>query len=346
MGDARGLGAQVLAVVPVEEVDRMKPYYEDGAVTIYHGDCRDILPSLTGSKLVVTSPPYGVEKSYELGISELEWEYLVRSAIAIAADTMQGGDFMALNLPDRLVFDEWLGMRPAAPLVWRDIAQNGLYFYDRRTWLKNPCWSTSQWHSSSVKAVQETEDIFFLRKKGYTLYESTVLWAVRDAMHAAGMSERDVAMRLGVSDAMVKWWSRPGEKNAQVPSLNQWERLSEFLPLDRSLDALVQRHHRKTRDRLTEAEWTEWGSRQVWKLTQVGIDDKHPAAFPLALAHRCIRLLSEPETIVVDPFMGSGTALRAAKDLGRKAIGIEIDEKFCEVAANRLSQEVLGLDAA
>lgn len=65
----------------------------------------------------------------------------------------------------------------------------------------------------------------------------------------------------------------------------------------------------------------------------------HPTQKPVRLMKRIMELLGGD--IVLDPFMGSGTTLRAAKDLGRRAIGIEIEEKYCEIAAKRLSQEVL-----
>ncbi len=67
----------------------------------------------------------------------------------------------------------------------------------------------------------------------------------------------------------------------------------------------------------------------------------HPTQKPIRLVRDVVRRhKGEP---VLDPFMGSGTTLRAAKDLGRKAIGIEIEEKYCEIAARRLGQEVLAL---
>jgi DNA modification methylase len=69
----------------------------------------------------------------------------------------------------------------------------------------------------------------------------------------------------------------------------------------------------------------------------------HPTQKPLALMGWCIQKVSHPGETILDPFMGSGTTLRAAKDLGRRCIGIEIEERYCEIAAKRLAQEVLAL---
>ena len=72
-----------------------------------------------------------------------------------------------------------------------------------------------------------------------------------------------------------------------------------------------------------------------------GREREHPNEKPLSLVTRFVGWHTLPGDLVLDPFMGSGTTLRAAKDLGRRAIGIEIEERYCEIAAKRLSQEVL-----
>ena len=71
----------------------------------------------------------------------------------------------------------------------------------------------------------------------------------------------------------------------------------------------------------------------------------HPTSKPLSLMRDLVGKCP-PLAVIVDPFMGSGTTLRAAKDLGRQSIGIELDERYCEIAANRLAQEVLDFGGA
>lgn len=79
---------------------------------------------------------------------------------------------------------------------------------------------------------------------------------------------------------------------------------------------------------------------KAW-VSSLNTDRQHPAAKPIDLLQKYLLVLDAQD--ILDPFMGSGTTLVAAKNLGRRAIGIEIEERYCEIAAERLSQGVLAL---
>jgi site-specific DNA-methyltransferase (adenine-specific) len=89
--------------------------------------------------------------------------------------------------------------------------------------------------------------------------------------------------------------------------------------------------------------WNGGGSAALWRYTTDRVSPGgrkiHPTQKPERLIKRLLSLF--PGETILDPFMGSGTTLRAAKDLGRRAIGIEIEEKYCEIAVERLRQGVL-----
>ena len=96
---------------------------------------------------------------------------------------------------------------------------------------------------------------------------------------------------------------------------------------------------------MCEQAWTNLGGpAKLCRLKVTSYEKQHPTQKPVEVMRWCLGF-TEGETIL-DPFMGSGTTLRAAKDLGRKAIGIELEERYCEIAAERCSQEVLDLGAA
>ena len=78
--------------------------------------------------------------------------------------------------------------------------------------------------------------------------------------------------------------------------------------------------------------------------TSVEKRSDHPTPKPLDLMIKHILISSKKEDIILDPFLGSGTTTVAAKQLGRNFIGIEISEKYCRIAENRLRQEVLNFN--
>lgn len=217
----------------------MRPYYERNGITIYHGDCRDVLPELETDALLLTDPPYGVQ---------LNTGY----ASAQRGNLTAAHDYPPVYGDDQPFYPNHL-LTFSAIVLW-----GANYYADRLP-------AEGQW----------------------------LVWDKRD-----GVGYNDQA------DCELAW--------------------------TRGTSGTVPRIYRHLWNGMLKA--SERDARRV-----------HPTQKPVALMRWCIGFFPHCET-VVDAYMGGGSTLRAAMDLGRRAIGIEIEERYCEIAAKRLSQEVLPLE--
>jgi DNA modification methylase len=99
------------------------------------------------------------------------------------------------------------------------------------------------------------------------------------------------------------------------------------------------------KERLNELDGRTWErySISVWDIIKTPEENKlgHPAMFPVELCKRLIEIYTKKGETVLDPFMGSGSTIIAAKDLGRKGIGIDVNPEFVKLAKHRLSQQKL-----
>jgi len=208
------------------------PYYQDDACTIYHGDCREILPELPKVDLVLTDPPYGINADKH----------------AFSASGSNG---------------------------WKCYGDTN--------------WDTNRPAGETLKQVIDCGAISIIWGGNYfaDLLPPSMGWLIWDK------GQR----KFTLADCEMAWTS-------------MWKAARIYtVPRARAL-----------RD-----------------------GKRHPTQKSLELMKWCICIADKVAEIhtILDPFMGSGTTLRAAKDLGRISIGIEIEEKYCEIAANRLRQEVL-----
>ncbi len=168
--------------------------------------------------------------------------------------------------------------------------------------------------------------------------------------------------RLGMNlhDTMV--WTKPNPRPTQSTRYETaWEYVFVLsLGRPKTIDLLrepakhaggQQTKHRSTggaAEYNTEGKYTHGDTkilRNVWEIA-VGTDGAgHPAAYPLELVTRHIQTWSAPGDVVCDPFTGSGTTAKAAKELGRRFIGFELNPEYCAIAERRIAQEVMQLEA-
>lgn len=144
----------------------------------------------------------------------------------------------------------------------------------------------------------------------------------------------------------VTWWptnavAKAGGRHGGIP--RQVEAIAIF---GTEVDGAAIRETRSTRSTLHHGLSDTVRLGDVWRDASPGIGfnshlRRHPNEKPLTLMSKLVLLCSAAGDLIIDPFMGSGTTLEAAKHNGRRAIGVELEEAHCETAAKRLSQEVL-----
>ncbi len=259
----------------------MKPYYEESGITIYHGDCREILPLIVSVDMVLTSPPYGNIRSYE-GFKRSEW----LDVITILYGCMAPGGVLVWNVSDQTV----------------DGSETG----------------------TSFRQALRMIDV------GFKLHDTMIY--VKE-----GVSFPDANRYLPAFEYMfVGARGTPKTFNPIQDRPNKWAG-DTVHGTDRQQDGKLTEKRGLKANRLVH----EYGWRYNWWLIANRTDGNgHPAPMPYQLARDQIRTWANPGELVMDPFLGSGTSLLAAKQLGCRGIGIEIEERYCELAVNRLRQEV------
>jgi site-specific DNA-methyltransferase (adenine-specific) len=129
----------------------------------------------------------------------------------------------------------------------------------------------------------------------------------------------------------TKFLGKPYEPNAIIKSD------IEFILMQRKPGGYRKpTEDQRDRSRMSKDEYNQW-FRQFWTITGASTK-QHPAPFPLDLAYRLVRMFSFVDDVVLDPFSGSGTTMLAAMKADRNSIGIELDPKYCRMAASRLTE--------
>lgn len=287
-------------------------------------DARSVLPKLDENSIALSvwSPPYHVGKDYEKNQSYEEWVALLQEVIALHQPILKEGSFLVINIADILCFQD-----DSMPRFMADVVSGKRSSVTREDVLvvmeAHPEWNRYQ----VAKALGCSEQTVDRRLHGNN---------IRGGKHAPQTRVQlvgDMVVQFAKESGLYLYDRRIWHKDAAWANSNwttqSYRAVDEFEYLYFFWKPGITKVDRR---RLTKKEWTEWGSRAVWEFPSVRVNDQHEAMFPLELPRRVIRLLTEPNEIVLDCFMGSGTTGVAALQEGRNFIGIEIEKKYADLA--------------
>ena len=298
---------------------------------IYLGDARHLLPQIEPNSidLSVWSPPYFVGKEYEAHLSFEDWQDLLKTVIRLHFSIVKPGGFLVINIADILVFRD-----PSMPRIQAEAVNRKRSPVTREDVLRAMAEHPDYNRYQLAKLLGCSEQTIDRRLHGNNIrggkYESQtrvkiVGGLVEEWALSAGFYPYD--RRVWVKDAA---WESSRWASLSYRSVDEFEYLYFFWkPGITKFD----------RNRLSADEWKNWGSRGVWYFPSVRANDDHEAKFPIELPTRVIRLLTDPGDIVLDCFMGSGTTAVAAFRTNRQYIGIEIMERYVNLARQRVAAE-------
>ena len=300
---------------------------------IHQGDARELLPSIAPESVAVSlwSPPYFVGKEYERYLVDFnDWKGLLSKIITLHEPILKPGGFLVINIADILCFPDESIPRYQAMTVSRhrsSVTKEDVL----RAKAEHPNFNRKQ----LAKLLGCSEQTVDRRLNGNNIRGGKYATQTRvqlagdvlvDAAAQAGLPLYD--RRIWVKDAA---WENSRWASMSYRSVDEFEYIYFFWkPGITKVD----------RARLAPNEWSEWGSRGVWKFPSVRSNDDHEAKFPIELPRRVIRLLTDPGDTVLDCFIGSGTTAVSAIQEGRNFIGIELDEKYAASAARACQTEM------
>ena len=296
---------------------------------IYHGDARVLLKKIAPESvaLSVWSPPYYVGKDYEKYLSFNDWQNMLINVVGLHFPILKPGGFMVINIADILCFkDELMPRIMAENVSRRRVALTKEQILDVKK--RHPSWSRYQlaeYFNCSEQTIDRRLNSNNVRGGKYQ--PQTRVHLVGGLLEKAA-SDQGLHLydrRVWVKDAT---WENSRWHTISYRSVDEFEYVYIFWkPGITKVDRL----------RLSKQEWINWGSRAVWKIASVRSNSDHDSKFPVELPRRVIKLLTDPNDIVLDCFMGSGTTAIAALSEERRYIGIEKEKSSVNIALKAIS---------